>query len=180
MSGLPSPNFGRGNARQQGSGSHLKLSSFAQYSPVMSAQSNSESGPWSSNEASFSQPESPMSPLFKISSSPRSNQDFIPLSASSPGGGGGFGGGGGGSPSARFRGRGRAKWNGHSQHSQQRFYHHQHQQSNMSFNNNSGGNNYGEYSGFGSGLSPYNNSRNSFSPRRRVLVIFIIILHDKF
>jgi hypothetical protein len=89
------------------------------------------------------------------------------LSASSPGGGGG-GGGGGGSPSARFRGRGRAKWNMHSQHSQQRFYHHQHQQSNMSFNNNSGGNNYGEYSGFGSGLSPYNNSRNSFSPRRRV------------
>lgn len=169
MSGLPSPNFGRGNPRQQGS-AHLKLNSFSKYnSPVMSAQSNSESGgPWSSNEASYSQPDSPMSPLFK--SSPRSNQDFIPLSASSPGGGGG--GGGGGSPSARFRGRGRAKWNVHP-HPQQRFHHHQHQQSNMSFNNNSGGNSYGEFSGFGSGYSPYNNSRNSFSPRRRVILCLI-------
>jgi len=152
MSG--SPNLGGGAPRQQG----LRLNSFSKYSPVMSAQSNSESGPWSSNEASYSQPDSPMSPLFK--SSPRtSTLDFIPLSASSPGPGG--------SPAARFRGRGRAKWNVHSQ---QRFY----QQSNMSFNNNSGGNNYGEYSGFGPGLSPYNNSRNSFSPRRRVLIIFFI------
>ncbi|XP_059475867.1 uncharacterized protein LOC132196931 [Neocloeon triangulifer] len=155
MSGLQSPNFGRGaqnNRQNNPAGSGFKFNTnFAKYSPITSAQSNSESGPWSSTENSYCgdapQPDSPMSPLFK--SSPRSNVDFIPLSASSPGP----------NPNARFRGRGRGKW---TMHSQQRFY----QQSNMSFNNNSGGANFGEYSGFGPGMSPYNN-RNSFSPRRR-------------
>ncbi|CAB3364320.1 Hypothetical predicted protein [Cloeon dipterum] len=160
MSGFPSPNFGRLTSNRQGSPANSSLkfnTSFAKYSPIMSAQSNSESGPWSSTENSHcgdaSQPGSPMSPLFK--SSPRSNVDFIPLSSSSPSAGNNPS----SAPSARFRGRGRGKWT-----MQQRFY----QQSNMSFNNNSGGaNNFGEYSGFGSGLSPYGNSRNSFSPRRR-------------
>ncbi|KAF4531669.1 hypothetical protein B566_EDAN011828 [Ephemera danica] len=136
MSGLPSPSFGRGSPRMM----------------IPTGRGHGGS-PWSEtsyNGEASSQPDSPLSPLFR--SSPRGqadSPDFIPLGNSSP--------------NPRFRGgRARAKWT-NFHYSQQRIS----GCGNMSFNNNSG-NFHGDNSGFSPGLSPYSQSRsNSFSPRRR-------------